>query len=648
MVSFRVPARVRAGALVVFSGQVTGGPGDVILVQRRVQGLWRPLVRGHAGGRGQFALTLAAPARPGGLIVRAVVSGAQGLVALSAARTLRVLALPKGAHPVVVSERTQVLDSSVVSSVPAPGQAGTLRYAGGNEVRVGQIIAIGVGGATPQGFLGRVTKVASESGQTIVSTRPATLLEAVPSGSLDATLEDTNDARARVAGLPGFQAAAVTCSGGVKASITPDVSFNAGLELASNWSLFGGLQSASLTAHASANTSLTAVVAGSASCKLEQTTLVKFPGPTEVVFVGFVPVVLTSEITVFLDGEASASASMSTSASAGFSASAGVGWNKNRGFYPISSFNSHFGFTPPAISAGASVAANLTPTVDVLLYGVAGPEIALESGLALNANIAGNPWWSLTAPVDLTAGLAIPALDLKSPTLHVYRHTFPIANAGGPFGRGGGSGGAGGGGSAGASVTVTDPGGQTGVLGVPANLQIQASDTDGGALHYDATGLPAGLSINTSTGLISGTPDQAGDATVTVSATDATGPTGQTSFSWSIHAAPTALLTVEMLQRLGLEAFTKETLFAKFSYLAEYEIVARNASEASIDLEGIADANCTNIRGPGKEVLAPGEATIYTCEHQSDEEGTWTNVATVTANGQRQESNQVEVYAAAG
>jgi hypothetical protein len=57
--------------------------------------------------------------------------------------------------------------------------------------------------------------------------------------------------------------------------------------------------------------------------------------------------------------------------------------------------------------------------------------------LAFNANINQNPWWTLTAPVDLTASLAIPPLQLTSPTLHVYQHTFPIANAGGPIGGGG-------------------------------------------------------------------------------------------------------------------------------------------------------------------------------------------------------------------
>ncbi|NUP47185.1 MAG: hypothetical protein HOW97_07700 [Catenulispora sp.] len=83
-------------------------------------------------------------------------------------------------------------------------------------------------------------------------------------------------------------------------------------------------------------------------------------------------------------------------------------------------------------------------------------------------------------------------------------------------------------------VTVTNPGNQSGTLGSAASLQIQATDTAGGTLSYTAGGLPAGLSINTSTGLISGTPTATGTSSVTVTATDSTGPSGTASFSWTI------------------------------------------------------------------------------------------------------------------
>ena len=65
--------------------------------------------------------------------------------------------------------------------------------------------------------------------------------------------------------------------------------------------------------------------------------------------------------------------------------------------------------------------------------------------------------------------------------------------------------------STGNTVTVTNPGSQTGTVGTAASLQITATDSASGqTLTYSATGLPTGLSINSSTGLISGTPTTAG------------------------------------------------------------------------------------------------------------------------------------------
>ena len=94
-------------------------------------------------------------------------------------------------------------------------------------------------------------------------------------------------------------------------------------------------------------------------------------------------------------------------------------------------------------------------------------------------------------------------------------------------------------GGSGASVSITNPGNQAGIVGTPVSLQIQASDTDGGALSYSATGLPAGLSIDSSTGLISGTSPTAGTSNVTVRATDATGPSQSTSFAWTVNSGGT-------------------------------------------------------------------------------------------------------------
>jgi hypothetical protein len=58
-------------------------------------------------------------------------------------------------------------------------------------------------------------------------------------------------------------------------------------------------------------------------------------------------------------------------------------------------------------------------------------------------------------------------------------------------------------------VLLTDPGDQINAPGDVVSLPIQASDPDNDTLTYSASGLPQGLSINTTTGLISGTIDAA-------------------------------------------------------------------------------------------------------------------------------------------
>ena len=93
------------------------------------------------------------------------------------------------------------------------------------------------------------------------------------------------------------------------------------------------------------------------------------------------------------------------------------------------------------------------------------------------------------------------------------------------------------GGTTGNTVTVGNPGSQTSTVGTAASVQIGATDSASGqTLTYSAAGLPAGLSINASTGLISGTPTTAGTSSVTVTAKDTTGATGTTSFSWTVSS----------------------------------------------------------------------------------------------------------------
>jgi hypothetical protein len=72
-------------------------------------------------------------------------------------------------------------------------------------------------------------------------------------------------------------------------------------------------------------------------------------------------------------------------------------------------------------------------------------------------------------------------------------------------------------------------------------------------LTYSATGLPAGLSINGSTGLISGTPTTTGTYTTTVTATDTTGASGSTPIAWTVNPAGGGCTATQLLGNPGFE-----------------------------------------------------------------------------------------------
>jgi hypothetical protein len=101
------------------------------------------------------------------------------------------------------------------------------------------------------------------------------------------------------------------------------------------------------------------------------------------------------------------------------------------------------------------------------------------------------------------------------------------------------------------TVTVANPGAQSGTVGTAiTTLSNSASDSSAHATitSWSATGLPAGLAIDSGTGKVTGTPTATCTCSVTVTATDSTGATGSATFTWTI--APSAgAPTVTRVQR---------------------------------------------------------------------------------------------------
>jgi hypothetical protein len=486
--SIRWPVAAVAGRSISVSGSLRPArPRLVLRLQRLVGGSWRVAAQGRTG-RGAFKLAWVVPASTRKVKLRVVVRR-NGRVIASAVKTVTFAAPGRSVAPVsgasgpphpasaTSSDSAPALGGgspapgagsgdapaggsspgdgndtnpdnettapvavpapTTVTTAPKPGSDGDVTLAGTSNVQPGDFLAVGVGDATPDGFLGKVTAVHTEGGHTVVSTTPAALTDVLPEGDIDQTMASDEQSSDSASSLRGGRAAAalsLSCGQSGKLTIaTPKVTLSKSITFKAHWSILHGLESASLIGDVTAKASINAGVSGTVHCSVPSTAIAEFKGTPVTFQVGPVPVVLTPNAEVTVAASADASASLTTGLSVQASARAGAEYVKGDGTSPVASFTPSWSYTAPTVAATADVSASITPTVNVLVYGVAGPELAFKAGLAFDADIDANPWWTLTAPVDLTAQLVVPALKLSTGKLHVFQKTYALAKAPGPF-----------------------------------------------------------------------------------------------------------------------------------------------------------------------------------------------------------------------
>jgi Zn-dependent metalloprotease len=90
--------------------------------------------------------------------------------------------------------------------------------------------------------------------------------------------------------------------------------------------------------------------------------------------------------------------------------------------------------------------------------------------------------------------------------------------------------------SASGGVTVGNPGNKTGTVGTAITPFTVTASGGTSPYHFSATGLPAGVSINATSGQVSGTPTAGGTYSVTVTVTDSSSPakSGTTQFTITV------------------------------------------------------------------------------------------------------------------
>ncbi len=100
--------------------------------------------------------------------------------------------------------------------------------------------------------------------------------------------------------------------------------------------------------------------------------------------------------------------------------------------------------------------------------------------------------------------------------------------------------------------TLTLPGDRLQLEGTTTSLQLQGTDPEGVVLTYFANGLPAGLSLNQSSGLVSGTlaSGSAGTYSVGISVSDGNSSASQI-FEWRVVSAATTVIYDKFMQANG-------------------------------------------------------------------------------------------------
>jgi hypothetical protein len=153
-----------------------------------------------------------------------------------------------------------------------------------------------------------------------------------------------------------------------------------------------------------------------------------------------------------------------------------------------------------------------------------------------------------------------------------------------------------------ATIALGRPGARTGRVGIRQRLQASATDSAGLSLRYGAAALPAGLRIDSRSGLISGSPTRAGVWTVTLSATDSRGAAARTSFRWTIAGRPSVPAGSLRLDRAGRPVLS--LTIAAGAHAAAVRRVAITAPAQRLRFAAQPRARGISARSGGRRVAA--------------------------------------------
>jgi hypothetical protein len=372
----------------------------------------------------------------------------------------------------------------------------------------------------------------------VVSTEPATLLQAMTQGQLSVTaslpsgsgttsgtLLGPDYASSSDSGLPSSLKEALHCTTTAGAAIVASLSIKPSITLDAKWGFFR-IDSASLIGKVTETASLTATAGAGATCTLDPTDVL--PTPVSIPFTADIGIPVTGKVNVLLNvsGTASTAVTLTAGVSQTLTATAGID-DTNGTFSPVASLTNSFKYSPPTLTGTASIKVAVGPEMQVLLYDIAGPEVNVYPYLLLSANTSQSPWWKLYGGVEAGGGFVVPKLDINysDPNIIHFQEVLLQAKTSPPPPP---------------PLSISTSSLPSGKVGAAYSATLAAS---GGTTPYtwsvSSGQVPGGLKL-ASSGTISGIPTTAGTSSFTVKVTDGSGVSATKSLSIAIAPAASA------------------------------------------------------------------------------------------------------------
>lgn len=142
-----------------------------------------------------------------------------------------------------------------------------------------------------------------------------------------------------------------------------------------------------------------------AACELEPTPVARWNAPPLRFAAGPVPVVVVPRITLYVAADARAGGPVRTRIHGAVEATAGLRYDGR--VHRIGRFIHRLSADSPRTRSSGSLSARLIPSIELLLYGQAGPRFDFGTGLELDLG----PPRRLSVPVEFSAGLRLPGLE---------------------------------------------------------------------------------------------------------------------------------------------------------------------------------------------------------------------------------------------